>query len=154
MSDPWAPIASRAVSNIIGTNNEALGIGLSVFLAVFVAGVVAWRHLHRPVDPAELERLRRATIHRDGKMGDGEILDVDAASTPDTILIIYAYSVAGVIYTASQDLIALRPRLPADLMTMVGPISVKFDPRNPANSIVVCEEWSGLRSLKGKSRAV
>ena len=24
-------------------------------------------------------------------------------------------------------------------------MSVKYDPRNPANSIVVAEEWSGLR---------
>jgi hypothetical protein len=27
----------------------------------------------------------------------------------------------------------------------LGPVSVKYDPRNPANSIVVSEEWSGLR---------
>ena len=33
----------------------------------------------------------------------------------------------------------------------VSAISVKYDPRNPANSIVVAEEWSGLR---GASRQV
>jgi hypothetical protein len=27
----------------------------------------------------------------------------------------------------------------------VSAMSVKYDPRNPANSIVVAEEWSGLR---------
>jgi hypothetical protein len=29
-------------------------------------------------------------------------------------------------------------------MALLGPALVKFDPRNPANSIVICEEWSGL----------
>jgi len=38
--------------------------------------------------------------------------------------------------------------LPADRMSMVGPASVKYDPRNPANSIVLCEQWSGLRGKK------
>ena len=27
----------------------------------------------------------------------------------------------------------------------LGPVAVKYDPRNPANSIVLAEEWSGLR---------
>ena len=27
-----------------------------------------------------------------------------------------------------------------------GPATVKYSPRNPANSIVICEEWSGLRA--------
>jgi hypothetical protein len=28
----------------------------------------------------------------------------------------------------------------------VGSVSVKYDARNPANSIVLAEEWSGLRA--------
>jgi len=78
-------------------------------------------------------------------MGDGEIIDVETASA----LIVYSYSVAGVIYTASQDMVALQSFLPQDVMTMVGPVSVKFDPRNPANSMVLCEDWSGLRNRTG-----
>ena len=30
--------------------------------------------------------------------------------------------------------------------TNIGPVSIKYDPRNPANSIVLSEEWSGLRT--------
>jgi len=26
---------------------------------------------------------------------------------------------------------------------------MKYDPRNPANSIVLCEQWSGLRTRIG-----
>jgi hypothetical protein len=39
----------------------------------------------------------------------------------------------------------LEALLPEDQMSMIGPALVKFDPRNPANSIVLCEDWSGLR---------
>jgi hypothetical protein len=35
--------------------------------------------------------------------------------------------------------------VPADLSQMPS-VSVKYDPKNPANSIVVAEEWSGMRS--------
>jgi hypothetical protein len=34
-----------------------------------------------------------------------------------------------------------------DLST-IGPVSVKYDARNPANSIVLAENWSGLRGTK------
>jgi len=111
-------------------------------LLAVVVTVVIRNYLRGRPTPEEIERRRRATLHRLGKMGDGEIMDVEAASA----LIIYSYSVAGVVYTASQDLVALQSLLPRDPMSMVGPVSVKFDPRNPANSIVLCEDWSGLRN--------
>jgi len=40
---------------------------------------------------------------------------------------------------------SLQALLPSNPMSVIGPAQVKFDPRNPANSIVLCEEWSGLR---------
>jgi hypothetical protein len=111
-----------------------------VFAILLAGGLVAWRYLRRRPTPEEIERLRRLTIHRLGKVGDGQILDVEELS------IIYSYSVAGVVYTATQDTTNLEEKLPPERMSMVGPVSVKFDPRNPANSIVLCEEWSGLRN--------
>ena len=62
-------------------------------------------------------------------------------------LVFYSYAVRGVEYTASQDVSRLADRLPNDLSAM-GAVSVKYDPRNPANSIVIAEEWSGLRFIK------
>jgi hypothetical protein len=49
-------------------------------------------------------------------------------------------------YTACQDLADLQSLLPSDRWSAIGPASIKYDPRNPANSIVLCEEWSGLRT--------
>jgi hypothetical protein len=134
MPDWWAAFTANPA--LVWVAVCALGILVAV-------GVYATRlHLRRRPTPEELERRRRASLHRTGKMGDGEIVDVEAASAS----IVYSYSVAGVVYTASQDLMALQSLLPTDAMTMVGPVSVKFDPRNPANSIVLCEDWSGLRN--------
>lgn len=115
----------------------ALGAG-----AVVCAGVVAlvvWRILRRQIPPETLEKRRRDLIHSKGKIGDGEILDVDGST------ILYTYSVGGVEYTVGQDASAIETLLPEDRMLMVGPVSVRFDPQNPPNSIVICERWSGLR---------
>ena len=73
-------------------------------------------------------------------MGDATITDVR-----DRVLY-YSYQVRGVAYTASQDVSPLLERLPGDLSMLIGPSGLKYDPRNPANSILMCEEWSGWRA--------
>jgi hypothetical protein len=111
--------------------------GLAV---VSAAGYGAWRVLRRLRDPRERERRRRAYVHRSGRMDDAVITDVRDQ------VIYYSYELRGVAYATSQDVSALAALLPADPALLVGHVGLKYDPRNPANSIVVCEEWSGLRS--------
>lgn len=108
--------------------------------AVTLVGAFALRRwlLRRPT-PEEVERRRRLAIHQFGKMADGMILDVREAA------IEYSYDVRGLEYIAIQDVTALQDRLPEPRISIAGPVGVKFDPRNPANSIVVCEDWSGIR---------
>jgi hypothetical protein len=117
-----------------------LALGLLVSVILIAAGGIVWLRLRKGPTAQEIERRRRLAIHRNGKMGDGEIIDVEGWS------IVYSYSVAGAGYTATQDITDLEDRLPQYRMSMVGAVSVKFDPHNPANSIVLCEEWSGLRT--------
>jgi hypothetical protein len=76
-----------------------------------------------------------------GKMGDANLLDIREG------LLIYSYAVRGVEYTASQDVSALKPFLPDGVASLVS-ICVRYDPRNPANSIVLAEKWSGLRPAR------
>jgi hypothetical protein len=118
--------------------------GLAIFLcaAALAGGFGLWRWFNGRPNADELERRRRETLVRNGKMGDGEILEVEAAS------VVYSYHVRGVGYTATQDVAALLSFLPEDPMRMIGPVSVRFDPRNPANSIVLAEQWSGLRASR------
>jgi hypothetical protein len=111
-------------------------------IGVAAAAVAAHRYFRKKPTAEEMERRRRVLIHQTGKLGDGEIVDVDG------LLVVYSYAVAGVKYTVSQDATALAALLPEDRMSLVGPVLVKFLPRNPANSIVICEEWTGLRNLQ------
>ncbi len=108
---------------------------------VLLCAAVGWglrSHYRNRPRPADLERRRRAMLTVYGKMGDASIIQADGA------VAIYSYLVRGVEYTASQDLSGLQVRLPPDPWSMIGPASVKYDPRNPANSIVVSEKWTGI----------
>jgi hypothetical protein len=116
--------------------------------AIVLMVAIAWRAwLRRRPTAEELERRRRVVLNQFGKMADAMVLDVLESS------IEYSYDVRGVEYTARQDITTLQGRLPAHRMSVAGPASVKYDPRNPANSIVLCEDWSGLRIPVGVSEA-
>jgi hypothetical protein len=109
------------------------------------AGLLAlagWIVYQRRITPQEKERRRRLALNRCQRTVEGLVLD----SSPG--LIHYQYEVRGVAYFASQDITTLRSLLPADPATLAGPVNVKYDPRNPANSIVLCEEWSGLPGVR------
>jgi len=54
-------------------------------------------------------------------------------------------------YTASQDVSALRELLPDDPSVVNGVVFVKYDSRNPANSMILSEDWSGLRRSGARS---
>jgi hypothetical protein len=110
-----------------------------------IAGAFAWARFRKRPSPEEVERRRRIGIYATGKVKSGQLLDVviDAGSA----LLVYSYVVAGVEYHTSQDVSVLRESLPPEPLQALGPVAVRFDPRNPANSIVLCEEWSGLGRL-------
>jgi hypothetical protein len=111
-------------------------------LSVFAAGLVAlavWIAVKRHTTPEKREKRRRLRLHTTGRLGDALVGEVG-----DNLLY-YAYSLRGVQYTASQDVTALRDRLPEDLSRLIGTSGMKYDSNNPGNSILLCEEWSGLR---------
>ena len=118
--------------------SSLLAVGLGA-LALLAGVGLLWKLLRRQPTPEEIERRRRDHIQINGKIGDGEIIDVDGS------IIMYCYSVGGVEYTVGQDVSALTAMLPEDRMRMVGPASLMYDPKNPPNSIVLCEVWNGLR---------
>lgn len=114
-----------------------LVLPLSAALVTAVGAAVVFRARR---GPAERERRRRLEVARRGRMRDGVVTDV----VDNTIY--FSYSVMGVEYAASQDVSGLRGYLPADLSAVIGPVTLKYLPANPANSIVACEEWCGLRA--------
>jgi len=122
---------------------QAVPFVLAGVLAVLVALIAyrAWQASR--ITPEERERQRRSELVARGKMGDATLVEIRDD------LLFYTYGVRGVEYTASQDVSKLKPCVPSDLSAM-GPVSVRYDPRNPANSIVVSEHWSGLRTTNAK----
>ena len=131
----------QALANLVSSGGTALAAG-----GVAVVGLSAWgvyRYLKNRPTPAELERRRRNNLHSRGKMGDANLLEFHDQ------LVFYSYAIAGVEYSACQDLADLQAQLPQDRWSTIGPATMKYDPRNPANSIVLCEQWSGLRTRIG-----
>ena len=57
----------------------------------------------------------------------------------------FQYDVAGVSYEASQDVTHLRHLVDLHTCRVGLPASIKYDPTNPGNSIVIAENWTGLR---------
>lgn len=111
----------------------------AVSLPVIAAGIFVVLRIRRK--PKDKEKLRRMEVNTSGRLGDATITDI----TEDAI--IYEYSVGGLTYTASQDISQLRELIPADSHRLIGrPASLKYTSQNPANSILLCEEWSGLRA--------
>ena len=97
--------------------------------------------------PEEYERLRRERINNFGRITDGTVLDAQEMQVNEkpAQLVIYQYDVGGVSYEASQDITQLRQWIDLHSCRIGVPTSVKYDPQNPGNSIVIAEGWIGLR---------
>jgi hypothetical protein len=99
--------------------------------------------------PADLERERRTWLDGIGRITDGTVIDVNELQSSDghhaAVLLIYKYDVAGVSYECSQDVTYLRQWINLHSCRLGLPTSVKYDPHNPGNSLVVSESWMGLR---------
>lgn len=139
---------------------------------VVVAGVVIiQRAFRKPEDPRDEERRRRFQLNQVGRIVEG--LVVELVETPATIspelasgmfsrrkttppatqnasvstlrrLIRYSYSISGVTYETAQDVTGLEERLCLERLAAGQPASVKYDPSNPSNSILVADDWSGI----------
>src|SRR5271156_5620960 len=85
---------------------------------------------------------------RGGRITDGTVIDVQELHPNEhkfSILLIFHYDVAGVSYEASQDVTYLRQLINLHSCRLGLPTSVRYDPQNPGNSIVISERWMGLR---------
>jgi len=126
-------------------------------VAVVAAGLLAlglWMIFHKRPTAEELERARRKFLAHSGRLVDGMLLDVcevdcPAQSKKETdrtlTMLIFSCRIGGVDYESSQDITNLNGFVDAAQVRAGFPCSVRYQPGNPQNSIVVAEEWSGLR---------
>jgi hypothetical protein len=137
-------------------------------LVVVIAAVALRQYFQKPEDPNDEERRRRSQLNQVGRIVEGLVVELvetqgSAAPTPSSAmfsrrksaesglggnglrrLVRYSYSIAGVTYETAQDVTGLEERLCLERIASGQPASVKYDPSNPSNSILVADDWSGL----------
>jgi hypothetical protein len=124
--------------------------GVTVAAAIAAAVTLYWMSRKRP-SPDELERDRRDVLVQKGRIIDATVLDINELSPEESDrplgmqLILYQYDVAGVTYECSQDVTLLQHVVDINKIRLSFPASVRYDPHNPGNSLIVAESWSGLR---------
>jgi hypothetical protein len=134
------------------TLSKDVGIAVAVSAALGLGGVWAWKAVRRwrRKSPDEIERLRRLSVNACGRVILGRVVEL-AEPHPDGPagpVLLYDYEVAGVTYEAGQDLSAL-PTVAAAAPFLPGQTaSVKYDPKQPTNSILACEDWCGIPDLE------
>jgi hypothetical protein len=138
---------------------------------VVAVGAVALRsYFRKPDDPEDEERRRRFQLNQVGRIVEGlvvEVVESEGFEMPQELsasaartrrkpvppkqtgnglrrLVRYSYSIAGVTYETAQDVTGLEERLCLERIASGQPASVKYDPANPSNSILVADDWSGL----------
>jgi hypothetical protein len=126
--------------------NRITSITIAGTTALAALALTLWLRSKRKT-PEEQERERRLRISTAGRITDGTVLDAQEMSVDEkpAQLVIYRYDVGGVSYEASQDITHLRQFVDLHTCRIGLPTSVKYDPQNPGNSIVIAEGWVGLR---------
>ncbi len=99
----------------------------------------------------ETERDRRAALIKGGRITTATVIDISDLTPEESgrpmgmQLILYQYEISGVVYECSQDVTLLKHLVDIYHCRLGFPASVRYDPHNPGNSIIVAESWSGLR---------
>jgi hypothetical protein len=125
--------------------------GMLAAVGVCLGGAAAYGLLRRRSSPDELERERRDLLVQQGRIIDATVIDISDLDAEESgrsngmQLILYKYEAAGVVYECSQDVTMLRHIVNIYDCRLGFPASVRYDPHNPGNSLIVAEGWSGLR---------
>jgi len=84
----------------------------------------------------EDEPARIARISKTGRIADGVVLDATSDSNGLITQVCYSYTISGVQYESSQDLNREQQKRYVDYSPGTS-ITVRYDPRQPANSVVI-----------------
>jgi hypothetical protein len=128
--------------------NPRFVVAMTGGVALLSWGMVHWLRSRRKT-PEQIERDRRYRLSQHGRICDGTVIDVQELPSNGSgagQFLIYTYEIGGVAYEASQDITHLRQYIDIHSCRLGLPTSIKYDPVNPGDSIVIAEEWTGLRT--------
>jgi Protein of unknown function (DUF3592) len=139
------PIVQQAAHLIREQDPRIVG-GVAGVMLLAAGGAWWWVSSHRP-SAEEIERCRREELALGGRITDGVILDARTLGNEDSVsptpeVLVYSYSLAGLVYNCAQDVSTLPNEVVGFRLDQ--PVQVRYDPRNPGNSIIVSETWTGL----------
>jgi hypothetical protein len=141
-------MCSEPHSEMILHNADDWEIAAGLTAATAVAAIAAWLILRKRPSADEVERVRRQFLVQSGRLVDGmllDIYDVEAKDGRTLTMLLFSYRIGGVDYESSQDITAIREVVNAAEVRAGFPCTVRYQPGNPYNSIVVGEGWTGLR---------
>ena len=113
------------------------------------AGIALWLIFRKRPTPEEVERARRLFLVQSGRIVDGMLLDVCEVEAEDgrtLTMLLFSYRNGGVNYECSQDITDMPGVVEESQIRAGFPCSVRHQPGNPQNSIVIAEQWTGLRA--------
>jgi hypothetical protein len=138
----------------------AIGGGSLAALAI-----IGYAFVRPAINPEDEERKRRLHLNLIGRIAEGQVVEL-AEHEPPVVegnrrlfgsrprplsdgrprqLVSYSYAISGVTYQTAQDITGLESQVRFERLVAGHPASVKYDPANPSDSILVADDWSGLR---------
>jgi len=133
--------------------------------AIAAIAMIAYAFFRPAEDPEAAERKRRLHLNQIGRIAEGQIVEL-AEHPPEPReerrklfgggarpladhrarhFVSYSYAISGVTYHTAQDITGLEGQVRLERLVAGQPASVKYDPANPTDSILVADDWSGLR---------
>src|SRR2546425_6416762 len=133
--------------------------------AIAALAMIAYAFFRPAVDPEEAERKRRLHLNQIGRIAEGQIVDLverppeskevrkglfGSSARPlkdmrPRYFVSYSYLISGVTYHTAQDITGLESQVRLERLVAGQPASIKYDAANPSDSILVADDWSGLR---------
>jgi hypothetical protein len=123
-------------------------IAAAAAVCALVCALVLWSVFRKKPTEAEIELARRSFLVQSGRLVDGMLLDiceVEAEEGRNLTMLLFSYRISGVDYECSQNITDMAEVVDASQVRAGFPCTVRYQPGNPQNSIVVAEEWMGLR---------
>ena len=133
--------------------------------AVAAISMIAYAFFRPTEHPEDAERKRRLHLNQIGRIAEGQVVEFaehppeppapkkvafgsrarPVAHDGPRHLVSYSYAISGVTYHTAQDITGLEGQVRFERLVTGQPASIKYDPANPSDSILVADDWSGLR---------
>lgn len=133
--------------------------------AIAAIAMISYAFFRPAEEPENVERRRRLHLNQIGRIAEGQVVELaehppEPREIPRKLfgsrarpivdlgprhLVTYSYAISGVTYHTAQDITGLEGQIRFERLVAGQPASVKYDPSNPSDSILVADDWSGLR---------